>query len=124
MDKFDYSNVVRIAELRNYEFDPAKDIKRVEPCSVLLLSEVLASGVVPPDTTDMDYNEIESPENVAGRVTNVFDAIDLSKELANSSTGSGVSKPASSVPSGTSSATATPSKEAGNGVSTPPAGID
>lgn len=67
---------------RVYEFDKDKDLKRVEPASVLLLSEVLASGVVPPDSTDLDYNNIDNPDNVAGRVTNVFDAIDMSRELA------------------------------------------
>lgn len=77
-------NVVkmRVIGKRVYQFDKAKDIKRVEPCSVLLLSEVLASGVVPPDSTDMDFNGIEDPNNIAGRVTNVFDAVDASRELA------------------------------------------
>lgn len=67
---------------RDYEFDKNKDLKRVEPASILLLSEVLASGTVPPDSADLDYNEIENPGDIAGRITNVFDAIDAGKELA------------------------------------------
>lgn len=69
---------------RNYCFDSKRDIKRVEPASVLQLSEILASGVVPPSASEMDFNQIEDPDNVAGRVTNVFDAIDEARRLTSS----------------------------------------
>lgn len=82
----------------NLDFDKNFDLHRVEPCSVLLLSEVLSSGVVPPDASELDYNDIDNPDNVAGRVQNVFDAIDLSKELASSGQNSPAVKPGSSAP--------------------------
>lgn len=91
---------------RDYEFDKNKDLKRVEPASILLLSEVLASGTVPPDSADLDYNEIENPGDIAGRITNVFDAIDAGKELAriaknsNSTTKPGASSPSAPAEGG------------------------
>lgn len=66
---------------RDYSFDKKRDLKRVEPASILLLSEVLASGVIPPDAKDLEYNDIDDPNKIAGRITNVFDAVDAAKEL-------------------------------------------
>lgn len=106
--------IVPMHEKRVYEFNKNFDLKRVEPASVLLLSEVLASGVVPPDSTDMEFNEIDNPDNIAGRVTNVFDAIDLSRELASSvrSESKAGSTPAQSTTGGNSNNSSTSSTSA------------
>lgn len=84
---------------RDYSFNKKRDLKRVEPASIMLLSEVLASGVVPPDAKELEFNDISDPNKIAGRVTNVFDAIDLSRDIAKSS----IQKP------GSEAATPTPS---------------
>lgn len=63
-------------------FNKSVDIRRVEPVRVVLISEMLASGVVPVDSTDLEYNDISDPDNIEGTVRNVFDAIDKQREIA------------------------------------------
>lgn len=82
---------------RDYSFNKKKDLKRVEPASIMLLSEVLASGVVPPDASELDYNDISDPNKIAGRVTNVFDAVDLSRDISKSF----IKKPGAETPPAT-----------------------
>lgn len=63
-------------------FNKSVDIRRVEPVRVVLISEMLASGVVPADSADLEYNDISDPDNIEGTVRNVFDAIDKQREIA------------------------------------------
>lgn len=70
-----------LTKSRTYEYDKSKDLRRVEPASVLAISEILASGVVPPDANDLDFNEISELDDVGNHVTNVFDAIDIQKGI-------------------------------------------
>lgn len=70
-----------LTKSRTYEFDKNRDLKRVEPASVLCISEILSSGVVPPDANELDFNDIDDPDNVGSHVTNVFDAVDIQKGI-------------------------------------------
>lgn len=79
------------------DFDKVRDIRRVEPSSIIMLSEVISSGVIPATATDLEYNEVDNPDNVAGRVTNVFDAVDAQHDILSRS------KPSSNKDSSNSS---------------------
>lgn len=68
---------------RDYSYNELEDIRRVEPSRVLQISQILSSGVVPPEAQDTDYNGIEDPSEVGSRVTDVFQATDAMTHIAN-----------------------------------------
>ena len=64
-------------------FDPLKDLKPVEQYGFIDLKTALDSSVVPsqmPDS-DSDYNGIEEPEQIAGKPSDIFEAIDAQKAV-------------------------------------------
>lgn len=62
-------------------FDEKRDIKRVVDGLQVDITDALSTGVVR-DTTDVsDYNNIDNPNSVLGRVENVFDAIEAERAI-------------------------------------------
>lgn len=73
-------------------FDPLKDLKPVEQYGFIDLKTALDSSVVPSQMPDSetDYNGIEEPEQIAGRPSDIFEAIDAQKALESSAVESAV----------------------------------
>lgn len=82
--KMEFQSEFQYAQITDdVSFNPKRDIRRVEPSKVLKISQILSSGVVPPEAQDTEYNGIEDPSMVGSRVTDVFQATDAMASLAN-----------------------------------------
>lgn len=62
-------------------FDEKRDIKRVVSGLSVDLTDALRTGVIKEGTGDLDYNGVDDPSSIIGRVENVFDAIDAQRAI-------------------------------------------
>lgn len=74
-------------------FNPVCDLKPVEQYGFIDLKTALDSCVVPSQMPDSetDYNGIEEPEQIAGKPSDIFEAIDAQKAIEASASDSGKS---------------------------------
>lgn len=65
-------------------YDPAVDLKPVEPFGFIDLKSAFVNKTVPSNLPDseVDYNGIEDPASIVGRPSDVFDALRMQSELA------------------------------------------
>lgn len=61
------------------KFNSKRDIQQSVPGLSQSIAMALETGVVLDTGIDSQYNEIENPTNIWGRVTDVFQAIDAQK---------------------------------------------
>lgn len=64
----------------NY-FDASRDIREVEVCDCPSLSSIIESGVVPASASDASYNDVEDTSSILGRVEDVFQSVQLSRDI-------------------------------------------
>lgn len=64
-------------------FDPVRDLKPVEQFGFIDLKTALDSSIVPSQMpeSETDYNGIEDPNQVLGKPSDIFEAIDTQKAL-------------------------------------------
>lgn len=63
------------------KFDEKRDIKRVVSGLAVNLTDALRTGIVQDGTSTSDYNAIDDPSQIVGRVESVFDAIDAQRAV-------------------------------------------
>lgn len=87
-------------------FDPKCDVSEVQQGVSIDLSEAFANHVVPSqvDDSELIFTNIESPSNIAGRPSDIFESIEAGKafrkalDSRNSSSASSVSSSTPDVP--------------------------
>lgn len=84
-------------------FDPIKDNTEVVPGLVIDINEALRTGIVLDTGLEVEYNGIEDPNLIRGRVEDVFGAIDernavVGKEIKKSKATAAVTKESSDLP--------------------------
>lgn len=62
-----------------YLFNPLRDIKQVESGLAVDITDALNTGVVKDTTYVEDYNGIQEPAAIVGRISDRFDAIEASR---------------------------------------------
>lgn len=64
-------------------FNPARDLKEVEPFGFIELKNAFVERCVPSQIgeSESDYNGIDNPESILGRPSDVFDALRAADEL-------------------------------------------
>lgn len=62
-------------------FDSSRDIREVEICDCPSLSSIIESGVVPASASDASYNDVEDTSSILGRVEDVFQSVQLSRDI-------------------------------------------
>lgn len=63
------------------KYNEKRDIKRVVSGLAVNINDVLRTGVVRDNTDVIDYNNIDNPENIVGRVESPFDAIEAQRAI-------------------------------------------
>lgn len=63
------------------KFNENRDFKRVVSGLSVSLTDALKTGIVKDGTSTLDYNAIDNPEAVIGRVESIFDAIEASRAI-------------------------------------------
>lgn len=63
------------------KFDPQKDVEPVMENGAFDLNEALLTGQVTDTGENLDYNGIEDPSLITGRVEDVFQAIDEHRRI-------------------------------------------
>lgn len=61
------------------EYDPKRDVKKVESGLAVNISDALTTGVVKDSPYLENYNGISEPSAIIGRVSDKFDAIEASR---------------------------------------------
>lgn len=59
--------------------DPIRDAEAVVPDLAVSIDDMLQTGIVKNSGETLDNNGIDSPDQILGRVKDVFDAIDASR---------------------------------------------
>lgn len=67
------------AWFRVCEFNELRDISVVEQGLAVDINEALRTGVVKDSDYALDYNNIDDPSKVVGRISDVFDAIEANR---------------------------------------------
>lgn len=65
----------------SYAFDPKRDIAEVESGLATDITDALKTGVVRGEATESDYNGIDDPGKIIGRVNDIFDAIGATRAI-------------------------------------------
>lgn len=60
-------------------YNKKRDLREVAPHLAIDLGECLRTGTIPGSGTEPNYNEIENTADVAGRVTDVFQSLDVER---------------------------------------------
>lgn len=63
------------------KFNPSRDIEQCVPSLSTDLCAAMESGVVIDSGTLCDFNNIETPSSIVGRVRDAFDAIDMQRSI-------------------------------------------
>lgn len=73
------------------KYDPARDMREVDPLGYVDLGKALISGVIPSDVTGnmSSYNCIDNPESIIGSPTDVFESMRMLDTIMQSSADSG-----------------------------------
>lgn len=61
------------------KFDPLKDVQEVIPNLGVDIDDMLQTGIVKDSGETLDNNGIDDPNQIIGRVRDVFDALDASR---------------------------------------------
>lgn len=64
-------------------FDPKRDFMRVNPGLSVDIAAAVESGTVIDAGTNSDYNQIDDPNSITGRVRDIFEATDRRKDIMN-----------------------------------------
>lgn len=62
-------------------FNSERDIQEVVPDMATDINTAMETGVVMDTGVDGDYNDIDDPRNIMGRVESVFEAMDLQRKI-------------------------------------------
>lgn len=61
------------------KYSASHDIREVQPHLTIDLGEAIRSGKIPSTGTEPVYNDIQNPSDVVGRVTDVFQSVDIER---------------------------------------------
>ena len=60
----------------DFIFNPERDIQSVSQVCLPTLGQILESGIVPQDSGEVLYNDVENPDSVVGLMRDNFDLAD------------------------------------------------
>lgn len=63
-------------------FDEKRDIKEVIDGLAIDIDDALKTGVVKDGTADIEYNNLDNPENIIGRIEDPISAIEAKRALS------------------------------------------
>ena len=63
----------------DFIFNPERDIQSVSQVCLPTLGQILESGIVPQDSGEVLYNDVENPDSVVGLMRDNFDLADASR---------------------------------------------
>ena len=61
------------------KYDPYKDVQKVVPGLGVSIDDMLQTGIVKDAGEELDNNGIDSPSDIIGRISDVFDALDAAR---------------------------------------------
>lgn len=64
---------------RSCQYDPHRDIQKVEPGLAVNIDDMLQTGIVKDSGETLDNNGIDDPNLIIGRIRDTFDAIDAAR---------------------------------------------